>query len=260
MEKPSEPEIVPARQTRNQITEGISMGKLRCLAAILAILLIAAPAALADTAPAPFTQADVEQISEGFATVGDYVAALSPTGYSWVYQGAATGETYLTLRTETDNGAELGEATISVALDGELIDSAETGERATLPEGLEDKEAWLVGARWLSANYALPFVRGVKPGAAQADVVAAFFSNSAEEPDYTIQDINPAVDETWLIGGGSMPIGGSFNHYEDGSTACVYSWCTLDEPDEWREYYALAYTFPVDTVSSIELSYFTDPE
>jgi hypothetical protein len=259
MEKPTEPEIVPARQTRNQITEGISMGKLRCLAAILAILLIAVPAALAETAPAPFTQADVEQISEGFATVGDYVAALSPTGYSWVYQGAATGETYLTLRTEAD-GAELGEATVAVALDDALIDGAESGERETLPEGLEDKEAYLVGARWMSADYALPFIRGVKPGASKADVVAAFFSRNPEEPEYSIQDINPAVDESWSIGDGSAPIGGSFSYCEDGSASYVYGWCTLDDPDEWREYYTLTYTIPSDTVASIELVYSTDPE
>lgn len=235
------------------------MRKHRCLAAILSILLIASPVALAETAPAPFTQADVDGISVGFATVGDYVAALAPTGYSWVYQGAATGETYLTLRTEAD-GAELGEATVVVPLDGELIDGAETGERETLPEGLEDKEAYLVGARWMSAHYALPTIRGVKPGAAKADVVQAFFSRNAEEPEYTIQDINPAVDETWYIGAESAPLGGSSSHCEDGSTSYVYGWCTLDDPDAWREYFTLTYTIPSDTVAAIELSYFTDPE
>ena len=235
------------------------MGKLRCLAACLSILLIASPVALNETAPAPFTRADVEQISEGLATVGDYVAALSPTAYSWVYQGAATGETYLTLRTDAADGTELGEATVAVALNDQLIDGMETGERETLPEGLEDKEARLVGARWMSEDYALPAIRGVKPGAAKEDVVAAFYSSSAEEPTYNVHDINAAVDETWYIGE-NAPIGGSSSYCEDGSTSYVYGWCTLDAPDEWREYFTLAYTIPADTVMAIDLGYTTDPE
>ena len=111
------------------------MFKHRCLAAILSILLVASPVALASAAP--FTQADVEDISEGLASVGDYVDALAPTSYSWVYQGAATGATYLTMRTDSD-GTELGEATIALYVEGELIDGQETGERETLPEGLSD--------------------------------------------------------------------------------------------------------------------------
>ena len=235
------------------------MGKLRCLAACLSILLITSPVALNETASAPFTRADVEQISEGLATVGDYVAALSPTAYSWVYQGAATGETYLTLRTDAQDGTELGEATVAVALDDQLIDGMETGERETLPEGLEDKEARLVGARWMSEDYALPAIRGVKSGAAKEDVVAAFYSSSAEEPAYNVHDINAAVDETWYIGE-NAPIGGSSSHCEDGSTSYVYGWCTLDAPDEWREYFTLSYTIPADTVMAIDLGYTTDPE
>jgi hypothetical protein len=236
------------------------MRKHRCLAVIVSFLLIASPVALAESAPAPFTHADVKGISDGLATVGDYIAALAPTGYSWVYQGAATGETYLTLRTEAADGTELGEATVAVALDGELIDGAETGERETPPVGLFEKEAYLVGARWMSADYALPAIRGVKPGAAKADAVAAFYSRNAEEPEYTIQDINPAVDETWYIGNESAPLGGGSSHCEDGSTSYVYGWCTLDAPDEWREYFTLSYTIPADTVAAIDLSYFTDPE
>ena len=234
------------------------MGKLRCLAACLAILLCAMPLALSETAPEPFTRADVDKISGGLATVGDYVAALNPTSYSWVYEGPATGQTYLTLRTEA-NGVELGEATVAVMLEDELIDGAETGERETLPEGLGDAEAWLKSARWMSKDYALPFVRGVKPGAAQADVVAAFYSKSAAEPDYTVRDINPAVDENWRIDE-TAPLGGYAVSREDGGTDFVYGWCTLDEPDQWREYFQLVYHLTRDAVTSIELSYFTDPE
>jgi hypothetical protein len=233
------------------------MFKHRCLAAILSLLLVASPGALASAAP--FGLADVQDISEGLTSVGDFVDALAPTSYSWVYQGAATGATYLTMHTDA-NGSELGEATIVLYVEGELIDGQETGERETLPEGLEKNDAWLVGARWMSADYALPAIRGVKPGAAEGDVVKAFFSNSAEEPSYTIQAINPDVDETWVINGGTVPIGGSVNRFEDGSKAFVYGWCTPDYPEEWREYYALTYTIPTDTVASIELSYATDPE
>jgi len=234
------------------------MGKLRCLAACLAILLCAMPLALSETAPEPFTKADVEQISGGLVTVGDYVAALKPTSYSWVYEGPATGQTYLTLRTEAD-GVELGEATLVVSPEDELIDGAETGERETLPEGLSGLGAWLKSARWMSKDYALPFVRGVKPGAAQADVVAAFFSNSAGEPDYTVHDINPAVDESWWIDD-SAPLGGYAVSREDGGVDYVYGWCTLDEPEEWREYFQLVYHLMAEAVTNVELSYFTDPE
>jgi hypothetical protein len=237
------------------------MGKHRLLAACLALVLCFAPVALAETAasPAPFTSQDVDQISDGFATVGDYVKALSPTSYSWVYQGAATGETWLTLTTNGADGLEAGEATVSVALDDQLIDGKETGECTTLPEGLQDHDAWLVDARWISADYPLPAIRGVKPGAAQADVIKAFFSHSADAPDYSAQDINPAVDDTWQIGDNVMLGGASFES-EDGGVDFVYSWCTLDAPEEWREYNQLVYHISGGTVQSITLRYSSDPE
>lgn len=234
------------------------MGKLRLLAACLALALCFSPAALAAAAPAPFTRQDIDRISEGFKTVGDYAKALSPTSYSWVYQGAATGETWLTMTTTGADGLEAGEATVAVALDS-LIGGQETGERATLPEGIQDKDARLVDARWISADYPLPFVRGVKPGADQADVVKAFFSRSADAPDYSIQDINPAVDEAWQIDANAF-IGARASACEDGSTDFVYGWCTLDAPDEWREYERLTYHIAGGAVLSIDLNYTSDPE
>jgi hypothetical protein len=176
-----------------------------------------------------------------------------------VYQGAATGATYLTLITEAADGTELGEATVSVNLDDQLIDGAETGQRETLPEGLKDQQAWLVDARWMSADYALPFIRGIKPGAAQEDVVSAFFSRSQEEPQYSIQDINPAVDETWRINENAN-LGASVSACEDGSVNYVYGWCTLDTPDDWREYDQLVYHIAGGFVVSIDLTYSSDPE
>jgi hypothetical protein len=238
------------------------MGKLRCLAACLAIVLCTSPVAFAESGvatPAPFTRADIDQISDGFVTVGDYVAALAPTSYSWVYQGAATGETYLTLSTETESGEELGDATIAVSLDDELIDGMESGQRETLPEGLQDQEAWLVDAHWMSKDYPLPTIRGIAPGASQEDVVAAFFSLSREQPEYAAKDINPAVDDTWLINEYAR-IGGFSSESEDGGVDYTYGWCTLDAPDEWREYDQLVYHILGGVVRSIDLSYSSDPE
>ena len=238
------------------------MGKLRILAVCLALMLCASSVAFASSgtaAPAPFTNADIEQISSGFKTVGDYAAALSPTSCSWVYQGAAIGETYLTLHAENAEGVQLGEATLSVNLDDQLIDGVEEGQRETLPEGLSDKDAWLVSAEWHDALYKLPCIRGVAPGAAQADVVAAFFSHNQELPDYSAQDINPAVDDTWQIGDNVMLGGASFES-EDGGVDFVYSWCTLTAPDEWREYLQLVYHISGGTVGSITLRYSSDPE
>ncbi len=232
--------------------------RLTLLLAILMSLMCVAPA-LAVQAPAPFTDADIQSVSEGLATVGDYVAALAPTHFAWTYEGAATGVTYLTMRTESPDGAELGEATVAITLDDGAISGEEDGESTSLPEEVNTLDAQLVGARWLDASYALPLIRGVAPGASDIDVVAAFFSKSASEPSYTAQDINPAVDETWEIPEGAH-IGGSKLEREDGGWDDVYGWCTLNEPGEWREYFLLTYHTLGGAVQSIELTYFTDPE
>lgn len=117
----------------------------------------------------------------------------------------------------------------------------------------------MIGARWLSGDYALPVVRGIAPGAAAQDVVSAFFSYSDEYPDYAVQDINPDVDDTWSIGEDAL-IGGFSFEDEDGGVDYVYGWCTLDAPDEWREYDQLTYQTAGGFVREIELTYSTDPE
>ena len=236
------------------------MGK-HGLTLILAILLCLAgfaPAAFAE-APAPFTDGDILSISQGFSTVGDYLGALAPTHFAWTYEGAATGVTYLSMRTDSADGVELGEVTVSITLDDGAISGEPDGESTSLPEEIKGREAWLVGARWLDAAYALPLIRGVGPGASDPQVVSAFFSNSTSEPSYTARDINPAVDETWMIPDGAH-IGGEKLEREDGGWDDVYGWCTLDEPGQWREYFLLSYHTLGGAVQSIELTYFTDPE
>ena len=228
-----------------------------------ALLLLAVFPAFAESSAkrSPFTGADIEVISQGLVTVGDYAALLSPDGCAWAYQGPATGETYLTLRTAAEDGTPLGEVTLRVTLEDGLIEGLEAGESEALPEGLEGLEATLLSAKWQRADYPLPAIRGVQPGAAQADVAAAFFTLSAGLADYTIQDINPAVDETWYrnetwpVGGFTLP-----TENADGIAAFLYGWCTLDEPDQWREYRSLFYHLDGGVVSSIDLSYSTDPE
>ncbi len=229
----------------------------------LALLLLAVFPAFAESSaqPAPFTDADIEAISLGLETVGDYAALLSPNGCAWAYQGPATGETYLTLRSAAEDGAALGEVTLRVTVEDGLIEGLEAGESEALPKGLEGLEAALLTAKWQRADYPLPAVRGVKPGAAEADVAAAFFTRSAGLADYTIQDINPAVDETWYRDE-TWPVGGFTLRRvnADGIAAFLYGWCTLDAPDQWREYRSLYYYMDGGAVSAISLSYATDPE
>ncbi len=228
-----------------------------------ALLLLAVFPAFAESSgkSAPFTGADIEAISQGLVTVGDYAALLSPDDCAWAYQGPATGETYLTLRSAAEDGAPLGEVTLRVSLEDGLIEGLEAGESEALPEGLDDLGADLLSAKWQRADYPLPAIRGVQTGAAQADVVAAFFTRSAGVADYTVQDINPAVDETWYrnetwpVGGFTLATGNA-----DGIEAFLYGWCTLDEPDQWREYRSLFYHMDDGVVSAIDLAYSTDPE
>ncbi len=235
-----------------------------CIAVlVLALLLLAViPAAGAASAqPAPFTDADIASITQGLETVSDYAALLSPDRCAWAYQGPATGETYLTLSTTAEDGAPRGEVTLRVTLENGLIDGREDGESDSLPEGLDGLTADLLGAKWQRADYPLPAVRGLKPGAAQADVAAAFFSRVSGSASYAVQDINPAVDEAWRIDE-TWPVGGFTLTQEgkDGFAAFVYGWCTLDEPDQWREYRSLFYHLDDGAVSAIDLTYGTDPE
>ena len=235
-----------------------------CIAVlVLALLLLAVipAAAEASAQPAPFTDADIASITQGLETVSDYAALLSPDRCAWAYQGPATGETYLTLSTTAEDGAPRGEVTLRVTLENGPIDGREDGESDSLPEGLDGLTADLLSAKWQRADYPLPAIRGVQPGAAQADVVAAFFTRSAGVADYTVQDINPAVDETWYrnetwpVGGFTLATGNA-----DGIEAFLYGWCTLDEPDQWREYRSLFYHMDDGVVSAIDLAYSTDPE
>lgn len=237
------------------------MKRLLILALVLMMLMTGTIQALAGTvekSAAPFTDADIAKLTDGLTTVGDYVAKLTPTACSWAYQGAATGETYLTLFSAA-NGSQLGETTVGISPVDGVIAGVESGMSESLPEGLSGLEARFIGARWLSADYALPAIRGLMPGAAQADVVSAFYSRSADRPDYAVQDINPSVDETWRIDENTQ-IGGFSSEGKDGGMDYVYGWCTLDAPDEWREYRVLTYHIADGLVQNIKLTYETDPE
>lgn len=194
-----------------------------------------------------------------YPLAGDYVNALNPREFSWEYEGDATGNTYITMFTYDAVDTLLGSVTVVVTAEEGLIFDAEDGRGGILPDEVMALPAWLAEAEWLDESYPLPAIRGVNIGAHSEQVVAAFYSHGEETPAYDAKDINPAVDESWELD--EYQLIGAEAEIELGEEPIFrYGWATLNEPEEWREYYTLEYTLLDGLVESIVLIYDCDPE
>ena len=214
-----------------------------------------APSAAVEMIPAPFTAQDIADITSALHTVGDYVQCVSPTAYICNIGGPMSGmnEVVLALRTDDTKGEALGFAMVAFTADGKVLEQIPPGEFDVLPEAILSLEARLVEAWWMSDAYALPTIRGVKVGAAAQDVVQAFFSRNPELPEYTITDLNPAVDETWNIREGALIGAEASTEPGENNTSSLYSygWCNLNNANEKRTYYSLEYGVRKGSVFSI---------
>ncbi len=209
--------------------------------------------------PAPFNGRGRTADFRGLATVGELRRRAFPHPLRLDVPGRRHRRNWLTLVSAAADGAELGEATIAVTAEDGAIGGAEDGESAALPDGLQGLEARLIGARWLSGDYALPVVRASRRARRRRTSSPHSSPTATNTPTTPCRTSTP----TWTTPGRSAKtalIGGFSFEDEDGGVDYVYGWCTLDAPDEWREYDQLTYQTAGGFVREIELTYSTDPE
>ena len=202
----------------------------------------------------PFNESDIDALAGDFLTVRDYVDVMKPTAYSWSYEGAATGNTYITAQNN------MGSVTLIVY--AETINGEQYGDGETaLDDDTLALDASLYGARWMDSSFEIVDpVRGIKVGATRGNVLGAFLNKDNGNKLYEYTDIDadakPEYFDWRFIGGEIFPDGTP----ESGNEVIRYGWCDLSLKNEWKYYYELAYYIENGMVTDIQYIVSNDPE
>ena len=180
----------------------------------------------------PLTLEDLEPIINGeFRTLGDYHAAFSPTGYSWYFEGEATGVTVFTL--EVDGGI------LSLGVDD--------------AKRYQDDEQGLVGAPSIDADVLLK----------EATVISVYW----DDPSF---DKIP-LPRGLMLGDGKQQmqerIGalefaslepGEYEEDYDETASCVLT--VSHEGTDWQTYYSFDFFLNQGLLAQVQMLFYTDAE
>lgn len=197
---------------------------------ICLLMLVCAPQAKAEAAPVGGT--DIQQIQNtGLTTMGEYIEALKPTGFSWYYEGDATGITEFLL---TVPGGDVS-LRVDNALDYQDDDQGLEGA-SSLSGDVLNLQARVVGASWDGPELTLvKLPRGLALGATTEQLKAAiggleFVEMDPEEPE------------------------------EDFTQAASCELMIPEDEDAWHEYYGFDFFLKDDKLAMAQMWYGTDAE
>ncbi len=246
----------------------------KCVVLILAVLLLAAGCAQqqAATTPTPtaadlpgpepagspeetgpvsangqkdgvFVIEDVQTVTAGLVTLGDYMDAIGAAEVSW--------------RTDVDAGEVLvvmsgggAVAELIAPLENGLPEGLEEGENLALSQESRNLAAKLSAIVWQAPGAGVEPVRGVQPGAREGEVRAAFYDSGHETDIYSAQDVLPGVElPEWDFLGAKKVV-------DDEGTFLFYNWRTAaSSPGEYQTA-ALYYYLTNGVVEEIALFVF----
>jgi hypothetical protein len=193
-----------------------------------------------------FVFEDVETVAARLKTVGDYIDATGAMGISWWPADDGSGELLVSIE-----GAGVN-AVVAVMPQGNVIEGQNEGETGDVSRQTRELSARLTDMIWEFAGTGVDAVRGIEPGALEAQVRAAFYDSGHETEIYTAEDVLPGVrlpeSEEVFVGAKKVT--------EDDGEYLLYGWRAA-EPSQLGYKNALLYYYLENgVVDSIELHVF----
>ncbi len=226
-----------------------------CLSFALALLCVLAgcqtqPEQLPEKLPQStevFRVQDVTAVLPAGRTVADYIQAVKPNKFSWVFLGNDAKQTQLTMQ------ATGGNLIVVVQAQKGVINGKADGDAVTLPQAVLALNAAVTGIEWMSRDFGIPTVRGVNINDNREKVLSSYLRKGSADAMYSLKDVKAEAEQSWIADwafvGGRFIAKGGFYDYD----TLEYGWCELKGASDWKLYYNLSYQMENDKVRAILL-------